>query len=308
LLDARNSPRYYTTFYARRAYRILPLYYLITLLFLLRHSSFRWLPGAFGGVSPLTIPWWSYLTFTQTIFMVGLGWFGPQAMTVTWSLAVEEQFYLATPLLLRKLRGRHLPWALTGIILAAPLLRFAIQRAFAHGGFACYVLMPCRADAFCLGVLSAVLVRHPIFWNQLLIRRGVLWSAIGILFGGIAFMTYKSYSNLTSPMTFGGYSWLAFFYTACMLGAISARTGIWHRILCHPFLMRLGMLAYCVYLMHFPLILGGRRMMYILLPFHPEIAFVTGALLGVAATIVLATISWRFFEKPMLLRGHRYRY
>jgi peptidoglycan/LPS O-acetylase OafA/YrhL len=54
LLDARESPRYFQTFYIRRAYRIFPLYGVITALFLMRHLPFHLLPGRFGDVSPLT--------------------------------------------------------------------------------------------------------------------------------------------------------------------------------------------------------------------------------------------------------------
>ena len=106
LLDARESPRYFQTFYIRRAYRIFPLYGVMTFLFLMRHLPFRLLPGHFGDVSPLTIPWWSYVTLTQNFWMAQQGWYGAVAMAVTWSLAVEEQFYLTIPLLVWKLPSR----------------------------------------------------------------------------------------------------------------------------------------------------------------------------------------------------------
>ncbi|MGA8622532.1 MAG: acyltransferase [Candidatus Sulfotelmatobacter sp.] len=308
LLDAQSSPRYYTTFYARRAYRILPLYFGFTIVFLLRHLPVRILPGAIGDASQLSIPWVSYLTFTQNFFMVHLGWFGATAMVVTWSLAVEEQFYLVIPLVIRKIRSGRLVGAMAFFFVAAFCLRVLLLRTLAHGAFACYVLMPCRADSLCLGVLSAYLVRRPAFWNKLITHRHLLWWAIGILSAGIAYMTARHYDNLSLPMTTWGYPWLALFYTCCLLSAVSSVKGFWHRILCLPLLMRLGTLAYCTYLLHFPLIQTGRRVFGALFPSHPEGTFLTGGIFGVALTFVLATLSWIFFEQPMLRRGHKYQY
>src|SRR6201997_2195336 len=68
LLDARSSPRYFQTFYIRRAYRIFPLYGLVTGFFLSHHLPVHVLPGPFASVSPLTIPWWSYVTLTQNFW------------------------------------------------------------------------------------------------------------------------------------------------------------------------------------------------------------------------------------------------
>jgi peptidoglycan/LPS O-acetylase OafA/YrhL len=308
LLDSRDSPRYYGTFYARRAYRILPLYLGITSLFLLHHLPIHVLPGLFGDASPLTIPWASYPTFTQSFFMVHLGWYGPPALAVTWSLAVEEQFYLATPFVVRKIRGAWLVAALLFIIIAAPFLRLLLRHTLAHGDFACYILMPCRADALCLGVLSAYLVRRPAFWNQLMVRRGLLRTTTAILFAGVAFMTWQHYDQLTLPMTIWGYSWLALLYTCCLLIVVSSTTGIWHSILCNRRLMRLGTLAYCTYLLHYPLIQAGHRVFGKLLPSQPNAGWLIGSLFAVALTLVLATLSWNYFEKPMLRRGHKYQY
>src|SRR2546427_2425433 len=108
LLDSRDSPHYFKTFYIRRAYRILPLYAVAATLFLIRFLPFHWMPGWLGKFSPTPIPWFSYLTFTQNIWMAGFGTFGVGAMAATWSLAVEEQFYLTVPLLVRKINRSHL--------------------------------------------------------------------------------------------------------------------------------------------------------------------------------------------------------
>lgn len=307
LLDARESPRYFPTFYMRRAYRIFPLYAVITAIFLIRHLPFRVIPGSLGNYSPLSLPWWSYATLTQNFWMVSLGWFGQSAMAVTWSLAVEEQFYLTIPWVIRKLRRKALVWVLILVVIGAPLLRIFLRHHLQHGDFACYVLMPCRADALCLGVLAALLVRNKKAWNWLQTRGVALYAITAVFFSGVAFMTYRGYVTIIAPPvnTFG-YSWLAFFYTACLLIAVSSANGIAQRWLCKRWLMGLGTVAYCSYLIHVPLVQASRSLLGLSL--SPQASWLPGGILGIAATLVIASVSWKFFEKPLLRRGHRYEY
>lgn len=307
LLDARCSPRYYETFYIRRAYRILPLYGLVCGMFLFHHLPFQIVRGDLGAVSPLTIPWLSYLTFTQNFWMAQSGWYGQMAMAATWSLAVEEQFYLTAPFVIRKIREKWLPALLLVVIAGAPLLRTAIRANLVHGDFACYVLMPCRADALCWGVLTAYIVRQPGALNILLSRRRTLRIISTVLFLGIVWMTYRHYEQSSAAMTSWGYSWLAMFYTGCLVITICESKGILHRILCNPWLMRLGTLAYCTYLLHLPLIIAGRTVLKHIFA-SANAVWLLGGWSGVAMTILLANLSWNYLEKPMLRRGHSYQY
>jgi peptidoglycan/LPS O-acetylase OafA/YrhL len=306
LLDARTSSRYFQTFYIRRAYRIFPLYGLITAVFLLRYLPFHFI-HVFATQTPLTVPSFSYVTLTQNIWMVPIGWFGPPAMAATWSLAVEEQFYLTVPLLIRKLTSRALLYFLVAVVCIAPILRAVIAHSLHHGSFACYVLTPCRADALCLGVLAAYLVRCPTFCEQLFLNRISLYLAAFGLFLGVAYMTYKGYDEFSFPVCTIGYTWLALFYASCVLIAVSTNTEVVKRILCNRAVIRLGTLAYCSYLIHQPLVRAGR---HFLARFHyPEnLSYVLGAFLGIVVTLVLATLSWEYFEKPLLRRGHSATY
>jgi peptidoglycan/LPS O-acetylase OafA/YrhL len=306
LLDARESPRYFKTFYIRRAYRIFPLYFVLTSLFLFRHLPFRLLPGSLGDVSPLAIPWAAYATLTQNFWMVHLGWYGAMAMAVTWSLAVEEQFYLTIPLLVRKIHPSRLIYVLLGVVALAPGLRMLLRFTLPHGDFACYVLMPCRADALCLGVLAAMAVRTPRGWSLLLTKRPLLYGITAVLFGGLVFMTHVGYGQFSLPMTTLGYSWLALFYTCCLLIAVSVPAGPVPKMLRNRWLARLGTLAYCSYLVHMPAIEAGRRLLG--LRFLSTTAYLPGGLLGVGFSLLVAALSWHFFEKPLLRRGHGYSY
>lgn len=301
LLDARNSPRYFRTFYARRAYRILPLYFsVLAAAYLLRSSPI--------------IPWAAYPVFLQNFWMAHLGSFGSsEGLAPTWSLAIEEQFYLTIPLAVRLLRRSHVVALLLLVVALAPLLRTAIMINFNHGNFADYVLMPCRADALCLGVLAAVLVRDAASWNFVISNKVMLYAPAVILLCGMGWLSYQRYSPYSKPMVTGGYSLLAMFYTCVLL--IAVRGGRAARLLSNPLLMKLGGVAYCTYLVHVPLIAEGRR----LLPLMAEgagfrfahsvrIFGLIGAICGILMSFLIASFSWRFLERPILRRGHKYEY
>jgi len=81
LLDSKEKPHFYRSFYTRRALRILPAYYSLLILLLLLHSSS---PG-FVGLS------FVYLANVTDLFGVACG-YGP-----LWSLAVEEHYYIFWP-------------------------------------------------------------------------------------------------------------------------------------------------------------------------------------------------------------------
>lgn len=307
LLDVKDSPRYFKTFYARRAYRILPLYAIVVALFSLRFLTSRGSAGPLGNFSVSPIPWASYVTFTQNIWMGLLGTFGAGTMAATWSLAVEEQFYLTVPFVIRKVQRSHLTVVLLSIIVGAPVLRTALHLFFVNGNFACYVLMPCRADALSLGVLCALLVRTTGSWKYLLAHRRALCWVTGLMSLGFIPLTIWG-DGMSTPMVTIGYSWLALFYTGCLLIAVTRADATVLRILSNQHLMQLGGLAYCTYLLHLSFMEGSRRFLGLRFPLSSTTTQFVGALIGVALTLVVAKLSWAFFEKPLLCRGHAYKF
>ncbi len=312
LMDAKASPRYFTTFYARRAYRILPIYaiVLVSVYFL------RYLPADIsdGLIPRAMIPFATYVTFTQNFWMAALGNFGGGGLGVTWSLAIEEQFYLTAPLVVRRISRARLAYVLAAIVVLAPALRTWVILGLHWNHFAAFSLMPCRADALCLGMLSALLVRDSRAWEQLKRKRVALyWAAVGLLLV-MAWLSYQGYRFNSTPMATFGYSVLGLFYTCCLLIAL-LKTPLVERALCNKWLIELGGISYCVYLIHQTMIRAGHMLvdtMFHRLGAHfSHAGFVStllGSLLGIAFAFAVAKVSWRFLEQPMLRRGHAYKY
>lgn len=306
LLDTKDSPRYFKTFYIRRAYRILPIYgaivaaYMVWLIVVREHHQ-QW-----GVGSVAQVPLWAYLTFTQNLWTAG-GWTELMVCGVTWSLAVEEQFYLTLPALVRKISRSALTWMLVSVVIAAPVLRTTIHLIFKNGNVADYVLMPCRADALCLGVLVALLVRTPRLWNAVLGRPTLVYWIAGIALIGPAWLTYRGFGMFDNVMVEVGYSLLALFYTSCLLLALTAK-GIVRSVLHNRALRQLGILSYCVYLIHMSLIEGVRRVLALRFGDSTRLTHVLSLVIGIALVLAVAQLSWKFFEHPMLRRGRATKY
>ncbi len=172
LLDSRESTNYYSVFYKRRFFRIVPIY-LVTLVLGAALVSLKLGPTS-GPLQWLTTegaPWYAYLTFTQNFWMAHAGSVGSNGLAMTWSLAVEEQFYLTVPLYIRALSRRWLARFLVIGICSAPLLRSLLLHFGSDSSIGIYTMMLCRADALLLGVLAAVLLRNERWKERIRERR-----------------------------------------------------------------------------------------------------------------------------------------
>jgi peptidoglycan/LPS O-acetylase OafA/YrhL len=121
-------------------------------------------------------------------------------------------------------------------------------------------------------------------------------------------MTWQGYDALSFAMTTWGFSWLATFYTCILLIAVSSSRGLTSRILQNPSLMRLGTLAYCSYLVHVAIMNALRHPLKAHFPEFPVAAWLVGGIFGIALTLAVAALSYKYFEKPLLERGHQYSY
>jgi peptidoglycan/LPS O-acetylase OafA/YrhL len=237
-----------------------------------------------------------------------IGGFGRAGINVTWSLAIEEQFYLTLPLIVRRVAPKNLLPLVVGIVVGAPILRALLIWYLPHGGFAAYVLTPCRADALGLGVLCAILVRGERSWSCLLARRAWICASavlLGLAIGGI---TLRAYPQFSGALYGTEYSVLALFYATVLLIAVTGEGRFVKAVFCNSVLRRLGFVAYGTYLLHslfidlFVFLANFLNARY--WPMH----FRGAPLLGEVVAVAIAALSWRYFEKPLVRKGHAYLY
>jgi peptidoglycan/LPS O-acetylase OafA/YrhL len=305
LLDRRESPRYFQAFYARRFWRILPLYFLfLGGFFLLRAAApaFTASPAA-GGLFRGALPAWSYAVFVQNLMMAREQAFGAAGLAVTWSLAVEEQFYLVLPWMVRLLPAARLPALLAALGLAAPLWRVL---AGPTGYFSTLVLPHCRADSLLLGALCAWALRRERGRRLVHGSRRALYGILLVLLAGLAGLClFRHYGFEGSPYLF---SVLAVLYASLLLIAVTEPRGPVSWLARRRWLQALGGRAYCVYLIHQTVngvthgLLLGRP------PSFGSPAGIAATALAGAATLALAEVSWRLFERPLIRRGHAVSY
>jgi peptidoglycan/LPS O-acetylase OafA/YrhL len=230
LLRQKGQPHYFRDFYARRALRIVPLYYavLALLLFVLDR------PPTTGSEQA------AYLLYYQNIAWL----WGPDqhpdlARTITWSLAVEEQFYLAWPAVVLLVPARVLPWLCGALVAAAIAVRAVL---LANGVDVVYFLTPCRLDALAAGACLAMLPRPPAWCG----RAAVLAGGAGL--GVVAAATGSASPHGNEVMLVWGL--VAALLLASGVLTLARGEGLVARVCRLRVLRSFGQYSYCIYLVH----------------------------------------------------------
>lgn len=288
LMANRESPVFFRTFYIRRFCRILPLYLVVVAGCLVANRLFGGPPGP---------PLYQYLTFTQNFWMAIHGQFGILLLAVTWSLAVEEQFYVLLPPLVRFNQGKRLLAIVIGCILLAPIVRYVlIARSGQHGMFAAHVLLFTHLDALMLGVLLAWMHAREIAIPRRVVRAVWVISA--------ALVTLAA---LQPPKT-GAPAWpmvATLYYQVvtllCASTLVIALDGGFRFLRWKP-LAYTGVISYGLYLMHQPM---NVVMQWVLRWNAKDLRLV---LVSFVLVYLVSAWSWEWFEKRFVRAGHRFHY
>jgi peptidoglycan/LPS O-acetylase OafA/YrhL len=155
-------------FYRRRAYRILPAYFVVLALYFL-------VPG--WSESPHLAPLWKFLTFTMNF---GFN-FDSRAFSHAWSLCVEEHFYLVLPLLVALLMRRPSVRKTVGvfafvIVFGVVLRTFLITHYLDNVWSTIYYPTYTRLDGLLAGVgLATIRTFRPVWWRALMMQGHALF-------------------------------------------------------------------------------------------------------------------------------------
>jgi|SRR5579871_645666 len=307
LIDSADSPHYYKTFYLRRFHRIFPLY-------------FGWLALLYLGVSlsldsklgthifHSDLPLWLYPVFLQNNAPLLLNVDAPVWMAMSWSLAVEEQFYLVLPALVRFLNRTVLGWLCAATILLSPIFRYllvhynpGLNMGWPFSTFA-------RLDSLAMGVSVALLARNETCWNFLTRRAAALKGCALLLFCVLVLITY--FPRPDSEMGLYGFSILGLFYSLLLVLAICRPVSApaLSAVLKNGLLLYLGRVSYAIYILH----QGVRALVDVMVPklgHFNSVRVIAVVALALLTTILLANLSWSALESKLIRRAHlRYKY
>ncbi len=294
LLRSKEAPHYFRDFYARRALRIFPLHYVVItlLLFVLPRP-----PAAPGDK-------FAYLAYVQN-FVLAFGGDSPGdvARHITWSLAIEEQFYLVWPAVVFFASRRTLVRVAIAAIVAAVALRFVLLEA---GVGRPYFLTFCRMDALAAGALLALLPSP-----------GAWFGRCALLAGAAGLAAVAAITGALLPHTDAMQTWglLAALSLAVGLLVLARHGGVTARLCTNRVLRSFGRYSYCIYLVHLLVIEALAHASFAWLPSGAQqwlVASVPIAALMVvftatcmAASWVAGCASWHVFEKHFLaLKRH----
>lgn len=277
LVDTRYSESYFKHFYARRCLRIWPLYYsLIVFMFaivpLLRPSEAQ-------TVFEKSSPWWGYPLFLQNVVIpIPTNAAGPLA--VTWSLAIEEQFYLVWPWVLRYCSLAQVRRLAIAVICLSPALRLYLS----FHGVNLYTNVFCRLDGLMAGALLALVARTDTFLPSRFLRTA--WMTL-VVAGLLAFATEAVNAR-----------WIVFSLSAVASAsfvylALFSPEGWLQRALTNRFMVYTGTISYGLYLLH-KIPFDMAKTFHV--DRHPLLAFP----ILLAACYAMAALSWNLLEQPFL--------
>ena len=298
LYDTLQTPHFFRNFYARRALRILPLYYgvIAALMLVSLLLGYHWfLPGTLG-----------LLAYSGTLHLQGTGptntpWIN---LTHMWSLQIEEQFYLVWPLTLFLLRTRRriaiaaLAGALGSLLLRCTMVGTGVWHRYPY---CLYSWTPCRLDGLLLGAALAMSVRSA--WRARTLRAapGVLLAGSAVSLVSIfAIPLYAPEANalvgIAAPMLYG----ITF---AALLACALPVAGLTAKVLSVAALRFLGRLSYGLYVYHWLLhgMVDDRVHAWFAMRSPSKLLGTVGpGSVELLLSIGIAWLSFHYFEAPIL--------
>lgn len=314
LLAARTSRRYFASFYARRFLRIFPLYYAVlggililgTYLGARDNRCFERIYQERGWL-------WLYVSNIRVSMLQSMDHFGGRCwveFSHFWSLAVEEQYYIVWPLLVRFVPTRALRWVLVGMIVLGPATRWYFLAQGNVPGAAFFTLS--RVDALAAGGLLAVL---QLDYGVEKLKRYARWTTLPLIAGIAGLVVWRgNYANVDEYVLRYGYTLNALLFANLIVLMLGVPASHWScRALTWPALSRIGTYSYAIYIFHFMIakpffqyVLNYKTLEERFGSFHLGLFVEFAAVFSLS--VVAAAVSWHGFESRILALKRHFPY
>lgn len=319
LLDMKaglTTGQYFVKFYGRRFLRIFPLYYFYLILIAALAAWLISIPFRPNYMQIVLDQIWYAVAYMYDFFFATAAFQKSYFLDHFWSLSVEEQFYIFWPLLLLLVPERYLKKLFIGFILLGPVSRLALFFLHGSGVFRfladspahfIYPLPFSHIDAFALG---AYISRFPIprARQQFFLLAGLI-PMIGLISEYMATRSVGDISALGYPLHMPeaykfiwAYSLLNYFFAVTIYGV--AKEGWFTHFLEWRPLRYLGKISYGLYVYHFPIIWFAGRIAD--LGIEPPLLQPLSALVAFLATLLVASLSFHWIERPITNLKDRY--
>ncbi len=299
LFDTKTDSAYFKNFYFKRAVRIFPLYY-ATLLFFFFLAPLIIDTDVIAGFQYLKaneIYFWAYLS--NILAVTDSDWPSLNALSHFWSLAIEEQFYMAWPLFIYLIPNKHLIKAIIGVIFLA--IGFRIYSFVFIGDWLInYIFILARVDSLGIGALIAVMIRTKkslieLYCHPFLLVSGFIICLMIVLGGSLSF---GSPGNQTIGFTVN-----AVFFGCVLLSSLQDKS-IVSGFFKSSLLRFLGKYSYGLYVYH-------KLVIYLLSPYlmnalwnqmelPDSLILVLNTTVLIFVTIIVAYISFHCMESRFL--------
>ncbi len=301
-MKAVHRPHYLRNFYARRFFRIFPLYYLSLIIFLVLLPRFQ---------TPLHLEYytnnqafiWTYLQNWLYVFNPPIN---TDSLNHLWSLAVEEQFYLIWPFVILILKNpKHLLIFVLLMLVGVSGIRLW---AWLHQvpGLAYYNLYTfTRIDGICIGSIVAILLRiSPGFLSRYTPAIVMVFALLNFGF----FFINRSFSFSFPYLALVGYTTLAMLLGLLVNQAITKENKLINVILNLRLLRFIGTVSYGFYIFHWPVYRGlspwvSSRLEQVV---NINLAAITTSTILSALALFLSWLSFKYFETPFLKIKERF--
>lgn len=281
-------------FYERRARRILPALFLVMLVTL----PFAWLWLIPSELKDFSLSLVGVSTFLSNIhFWLGTGYWGADSelkpLLHTWSLAVEEQYYVLFPLYLMLMWRFRKRWILSSFMVIAALSLVAAQWGAYRYPSATFFLLPTRGWELAIGAVIAFYFLYRKQTIRTILSHRFIDETLSL--AGLLMIAYAVFA-FDETVPFPGLYALVPTVGAGLIILFSSQQTVVGRLLGSKLFVSIGLISYSTYLWHQPLFAFARNRS---LTEPSGLLFAGLAVLSVA----LAYLSWRYVEKPFRKRG-----